>query len=837
MRIALMNCFVALLLAGCSGRDAGIADRARAAERPSVRALAVQPATTITPTQLLDWAQLQFPTLFPPGPLDQQLSAGGVSYTLRYYPGTANYLGVGNADGIVYGLGAFSNFVVTAYGPMSDFSCDVLKTCTRVTPDGDGNLGAGFARVADFSVRAGDQVMFEGLSPLDQIVEVDATGLSSAQLCTQAALPAGAAHAVPAQSPIPAGPYAGNQFSGPYRTYPAGVYALSVGSDACGFVERTSACVTPNEAALLTLGGRTLCAVTPYLMNPKAPSQAANNPPVANPACVPNRTLDSTWSDPGVQGVFLRMDWKVVNPAYGSYDWTTLDREATQALRYGKTITIGIRVGNDSIPDWVFASGDPKLGAAKALKLKDWGSGADSLPDGDCGTDYTLASPSDAAFKSLFKKLLADMAAHIRADQRRFSVLAGVKITGMGLHTLENRMPNRCAVAVRNPALGDTGTQGHIITMESQSLAAPVFDTRYNLASNPATGRIRDVRQCVCNPQILQYAGYTPSRLQAFYTEVEATLREGLGYKQMVFMNISDGFPQIGETGRFLGDHLKPPITSITINAQGQSVTSYGPLRASIAMSPADVPDHNDTTSNLILDGRNGAFAGGDLTAARGFGVENAALGPIGFATRPNSGLQCSQQVGIATSGAFAGSAVFPIAASARVDATTAGCPNNLATKEGVAYDKAGGFQVTAGLEGARDVDAALWNLTLNSNGLFFEYYETDSWRTRMESALNAGAVLHPEPPVIAELATPNHASATPKSGVMWNQLLLARAAAFSADPRHINAYQANPFPSAYTVAVTSAAGASRYVFNSRACQAYADRGTPVRINRISILN
>lgn len=780
--------------------------------------------------------------MFPPGAQNQALTDSGIAYTLRYYPDTANYLGVGDADGVVYGLGDFSNQLIVSFGAMTDFSCDVLKTCTRVTPDADGNLGAGFARAADFSLRAGDQVLFEGLGPQDSLIEVNSPALTAAQLCTQASLPAGAAHPVIAQSPMPSGLYPRNELSGPYRTYPAGLYALSTGTDNCGNVERSTPCVAPNEATIAgqvnPAGGTDrLCSVTPYLMNPANPGKPTTSPPTVNPACVRGRVLDSTWADPAVQGVFLRLSWSDIQPAYASYDWTALDRELMQAVRYGKTVTIGIRVGGNSIPDWVFSTGSPSLGAAKPVNLRDWDTGPDALPNANCGFQYVVASPSDPAFKALFKKAIADMAAHIRADQRKFSVLAGVKITGMGMATLENRLPKRCNIAVRNPALGDTGTQGHIISVDSRSRAAPVFDPQFNLAADPGVGRIKDVSQCVCNPQVLQYAGYRPSAVQTFYSEVEATLRQNFGYKQMTFMNISDGFPQIGESGRFLGDHLTPPIISVSTNASGQPVISYGALQARPAQVPADIPGGSDTTRALLLDGRNGVFAGGDLGAARGFGVENAALSQIGFAYRPNSGLRCSQQVGIDLSGTFAGSATFPIAAGAPVDASTPGCPNWLATKEGVAYDKAGGFQVGNDLSGASEIDGALWNLTLNTNGLFMELYESDAWLARKQSALNAGSVLNPAPAVMTELATLNHAAASAKSGVDWNTLLRARAAAFSADARHDNLYQSNPFPSAYAVNVESAPGSVRYLFNARACQAYYDRGVPLRVNRISILN
>lgn len=836
-------------LAGCGGSEGDGASAPAAAVRASHALGAVGQAApaaaatpSITPGQLFDWAQIQFPTLFPAGPADQALTAGGVAYTLRYYPGTANYLGVGDADGVVYGLGAFSGNVIASFGTLADYTCDVTGRCAVFSPDADGNLGAGPLRAAAVTIKASGDITFQGLGPLDQVIEVNSPGLTSEQLCTAPSLPAGTAHAVPQPWPTPATLYPTNELSGPYRTYPAGVFAMSVGSDDCGYVEKTSACTAPNEIELARQprpGGGTdyLCVPTRYLMNPARPTLAANDPPQANPACVPSRTMDATWGDPGIQGLFLRLDWNELNPAHGVYDWSLVDREFAKAVRYGKTVTLGIRVGGNSIPDWVFATGDPALGPARKLRLRDWDTQPGSLPNANCGIEYTAASPSDAAFKALFKKVLAELAMHLRADQRRFSMLGGVKVTGLGMATLENRLPQRCNIALANPALGDTGTQGHIVSLESASLSTPVFEPRYNLAADPAAGRVKDRSLCVCNPQVLQFAGYRPSTVYAFYREVEATLHEQLGHKQKVFMNVTSAFPQVGEGGRFLGDHLAPPIVSMSTNAAGDPVYTFGTVRATRAVVPTDIPDDGEITKMLVADGRAGGFAGGDLTAARGFGVENAALGPIGFTQAPNQGLRCDQQAAIATSGTFAGSAVFPIAATAKVDATTDGCPNWVAAKEGIAYDKAGGFQVVNSLEGAVEIDAALWNLTLNTNGLFFEFYEQDAWIARKQAAWNVGGVLNPAPAVQKETATVNHAAATAKSTAAWNALLLARAAAFSADAAHANPYQANPYPSSYRVAVSSSQPLQRWFFNARACSAWAERGVPVRINQLSVVN
>lgn len=817
---------------GVSGAEDGSAIAGR------VRAAAVAP---LTASQLLDWVQLVAPSLFPPGAANQTLQVAGSSYTLRTYASTGNYLAVGGTDNTVYGLGTFTNQALLSFGKLADFTCDVQGGCAVFSPDANGNLGAGVLMASAVNLRAGNSLSFQKLGPLDAIIEVASPTLTSAQLCQDVSLPAGAARVVPQPKPLPVSHHAGNEISGPFRTYPAGMFPLSSGTDVCGFVERTAPCPAPNESVAASqsnaAGGTDyLCAVSPILLNPADPTKASTNPPTPNPACARGKVLDATWADPAVQGVFIRLSWNDINPAYGVYDWSALDRELVAALRNGKVATLGVRVGGNSIPDWVFTQGDPQWGKARKLLLRDWGTNSDAVPNTNCGFEYAVASPSDAAFKGLFKKMLADLGAHVRSDQRFYSVLAGVKVTGMGMATLENRLPSRCNVAVRNPALGDVGTQGHIIALQSSSLSSPVFDAKYNLASDPSLGRVRDTSLCVCNPQVLQGGGYTPSALQAFYSEVQAALLDQFGHKQQIYMDIAAGFPQIGETGRFLGDHLVPPITSMSTGANGQLTMTYGTVRSSPAVAPTDIPNRDDTTEAVIANARTAAYAGGALDAARAFGVENAALDVIGFALLPNQGTRCTQQAAIDTTGVFAGAAAFPLARTARIDATGAKCPETIAVREGVAFDKVTGFQVVAGIGGATELDSALWNMTLNTNGLFFELYEQDAWLARKQSALNAGAVWNANPAVRSETATVQFASAAAKSGAAWNTLLLERAKVFSADATRANLFQAYPFPDNYSLTLTASPATARYFFNARACKAYATSAVPVRINTLNLI-
>jgi hypothetical protein len=825
------------------------------AQSASVSVTAVNPTAQVfsapTAAQLFNWAETMLPSVFPAGAKDKTLTIGGITYTLRSYISTNNHLAVNQSDGTVLVYGMVTNNQLLSLGTLSNFTCDVNTSCALFKPDADGNMGAGFARLPNITAKKDMQLLFEGLGPNDQLIEVNDPTLTGTQLCMDSTLPTGAAHPVVTQKPLPLTHYAAHELSGPYRTYPAGIYPMSGESGECGLIEKTTPCLAPNEysaGAVLNTSGSTdyLCKVTPYLMSAVKEGDTSTHPPTPNPACIKGKTLDSTWSDPANQGVFLRLSWKDVNPSYGVYDWSILDREFIAAMRNGKTIMVGVEVGGNSIPDWVFDSGDPSTQTkAQKLLLRDWGTQGDSLPNEQCGFQYTVASPSDATFKTLFKKVLADMGSHIRSDQRKFSTLIGVKVTGLGMATLENRLPARCNIARPDPAKGDTGTQGHLLLVQAQDpkkaavSVAPSFDPKY------ASVRIKDVSTCVCNPQVLAYGGYTPNATLAFYDDIEATLLDNFGYKQQIFMNVTSAFPQVGEVQangkpRFLGDHLVGPITSYSIGSNGKAnyTTDNTNIATTVAVEGSDIPDSDYLTKALVQNGRNGVFAGNDSTKAKAFGVENAALDVLGFTV---DGSKCSQDAGVANTGTFAGSANFPIASGKTVDATGTKCPNWVASKEGIAFDKVTGFQVVAGLQGAEQMDSALWNMTLNTNGLFFELYESNAWRARKEAALNANekwvadtnATYGPPKLNAMNVGSP----VTTKSGAEWNQLLLDRASTFSNDSRHNNLFQTHPFPSGYTVpvgAITS--NASRWFFNSRACMAFVQRGTPVRINRVDFV-
>lgn len=155
---AAMALAAALATAGCGGGD-GAAGPAAGAPRnvgtPAARDVTrlaegrVHPLAagdTIDATQLMNWAELTFPQLFP----SREQNIAFPPYLVRFYPATQNYIGV--AGDSVLLLGPATGGQLLTVGTLADFACHVLiATCEAPVIA---------AAPASASVRAGDAVSF-----------------------------------------------------------------------------------------------------------------------------------------------------------------------------------------------------------------------------------------------------------------------------------------------------------------------------------------------------------------------------------------------------------------------------------------------------------------------------------------------------------------------------------------------------------------------------------------------------------------------------------------------------------------------------------------------------
>ena len=104
------------------------------ARRANVPKAAAAAAATgpLTATELMDWAEATYPTLFPAG--DRHTGALNATVHYRNYPSKQNVVAIASEGGLegVYLFGAVTGYQVSYMGLVSDFTCAVRNPCTQV---------------------------------------------------------------------------------------------------------------------------------------------------------------------------------------------------------------------------------------------------------------------------------------------------------------------------------------------------------------------------------------------------------------------------------------------------------------------------------------------------------------------------------------------------------------------------------------------------------------------------------------------------------------------------------------------------------------------------------
>lgn len=112
---------LALLLAGCGGGGGEAPPPANPVTALRAAAQAQQVSRVPTATELMDWAERQFPAFF--GPAGQPNRTAD-PFTYRVYPGTGNAIGIALGD--VYVLGPVTGNQLIKVGPLAAFASAVF---------------------------------------------------------------------------------------------------------------------------------------------------------------------------------------------------------------------------------------------------------------------------------------------------------------------------------------------------------------------------------------------------------------------------------------------------------------------------------------------------------------------------------------------------------------------------------------------------------------------------------------------------------------------------------------------------------------------------------------
>ncbi len=224
-------------------------------------------------------------------------------------------------------------------------------------------------------------------------------------------------------------------------------------------------------------------------------------------------SMDSTWVNPDVVGVYVRIPWDEIHVAPGaksqSFDFTILDHEFEQAVKYGKFVSLSFSAGQDDIPTWLF-----KEGGVEALEFQDGGS---QLEPGQCGSRMTLGDPTDDKYQQHYFEMIRGVGEYINSLPEWRERLAYFKISGANLYSHEFRLPNNC---------------------------------------DPACD--------ICNTEVWAKAGYTPDGIYAFVLNQMDVIQEVFPGTPMVYQLIQDGLPWINNQGDYLqadGTSSGAPVT------------------------------------------------------------------------------------------------------------------------------------------------------------------------------------------------------------------------------------------------------------------------------------
>jgi hypothetical protein len=184
---------------------------------------------------------------------------------------------------------------------------------------------------------------------------------------------------------------------------------------------------------------------------------------------------------PGLRGSVVTLRWSDVEPAPGVFDWSGLDRLASDAVAAGQLFSVALVAGAEGTPAWL---GD------EGVDLLQFGGPGDTCP-----APVALGDPTDPAWQDRWFAVTTALGGHLRSRADWWRALAYVKLTG-------------------------ANTDG-------ESAALP-------LACDPG---------CTCDPDVWRDHGATRAALVAFHEAQLDVLAAAFPGKATSFALVADGLP------------------------------------------------------------------------------------------------------------------------------------------------------------------------------------------------------------------------------------------------------------------------------------------------------
>jgi hypothetical protein len=218
-----------------------------------------------------------------------------------------------------------------------------------------------------------------------------------------------------------------NELAGPMIQAPSGVFALGPSGNGL-VVQHDEECV-PSE---YEKARRPHAGHRDYLCRTDAPDKYG-------------RTMESTWSDPGITGVFIRLRWKDLQPGQNVWDDEILIRETDAAVAHGKLYSLVIESGRDGQPPWLTR---PVWLGGLGLPSYELDSNDELEAANVCNPDdyFDYVDPTTQAYRQLYNNMLTHVADVLKQSSARYRALAYIKPSGANRATGENRLPTRCKV-------------------------------------------------------------------------------------------------------------------------------------------------------------------------------------------------------------------------------------------------------------------------------------------------------------------------------------------------------------------------------------------------------